>query len=93
MVLAGFQAQAVIEQIINKLEDAQQQNKDFASAAEVAQQLVTQLNQWSTLAQQHIVQGKQEVTLRFLPSPSHSKSAALSWCWRFWRCGLACAVG
>ncbi|EGR2119331.1 methyl-accepting chemotaxis protein [Vibrio cholerae] len=62
MVLAGFQAQAVIEQIINKLEDAQQQNKDFASAAEVAQQLVTQLNQWSTLAQQHIVQGKQEVT-------------------------------
>lgn len=55
MVLAGFQAQAVIEQIINKLEDAQQQNKDFASAAEVAQQLVTQLNQWSTLAQQHIV--------------------------------------
>ncbi|HGE6035321.1 TPA: methyl-accepting chemotaxis protein [Vibrio cholerae] len=48
MVLAGFQAQAVIEQIINKLEDAQQ--------------LVTQLNQWSTLAQQHIVQGKQEVT-------------------------------
>lgn len=63
MVLAGFQAQAVIEQIINKLEDAQQQNKDFASAAEVAQQLVTQLNQWSTLAQQHIVQGKQEVTL------------------------------
>lgn len=56
MVLAGFQAQAVIEQIINKLEDAQQQNKDFASAAEVAQQLVTQLNQWSTLAQQHIVQ-------------------------------------
>ncbi|EKF9662420.1 methyl-accepting chemotaxis protein [Vibrio cholerae] len=62
MVLAGFQAQAVIEQIINKLEDAQQQNKDFASAAEVAQQLVTQLNQWSTLAQQHIVQGKQEVS-------------------------------
>ncbi|EHE6946114.1 methyl-accepting chemotaxis protein [Vibrio cholerae] len=62
MVLAGFQAQAVIEQIINKLEDAQQQNKDFASAAEVARQLVTQLNQWSTLAQQHIVQGKQEVT-------------------------------
>ncbi|GIB05092.1 methyl-accepting chemotaxis protein [Vibrio cholerae] len=62
MVLAGFQAQAVIEQIINKLEDAQQQNKDFASAAEFAQQLVTQLNQWSTLAQQHIVQGKQEVT-------------------------------
>ncbi len=62
MVLAGFQAQAVIEQIINKLEDAQQQNKDFASAAEVAQQLVTQLNQWSILAQQHIVQGKQEVT-------------------------------
>ncbi len=62
MVLADFQAQAVIEQIINKLEDAQQQNKDFASAAEVAQQLVTQLNQWSTLAQQHIVQGKQEVT-------------------------------
>ncbi|HDI3135936.1 TPA: methyl-accepting chemotaxis protein [Vibrio cholerae] len=62
MVLAGFQAQAVIEQIINKLEDAQQQNKDFAIAAEVAQQLVTQLNQWSTLAQQHIVQGKQEVT-------------------------------
>ncbi|QEO45988.1 methyl-accepting chemotaxis protein [Vibrio tarriae] len=62
MVLAGFQAQAVIEQIINKLEDAQQQNKDFASAAEVAQQLVTQLNQWSTLVQQHIVQGKQEVT-------------------------------
>ncbi|EGR0665898.1 methyl-accepting chemotaxis protein [Vibrio cholerae] len=62
MVLAGFQAQAVIEQIINKLEDVQQQNKDFASAAEVAQQLVTQLNQWSTLAQQHIVQGKQEVT-------------------------------
>ncbi|EPO2918642.1 methyl-accepting chemotaxis protein [Vibrio cholerae] len=62
MVLAGFQAQAVIEQIINKLEDAQQQNKDFASAAEVAQQLVTQLNQWSTLAQQHIVQGNQEVT-------------------------------
>ncbi|EGR4141874.1 methyl-accepting chemotaxis protein [Vibrio cholerae] len=62
MVLAGFQAQAVIEQVINKLEDAQQQNKDFASAAEVAQQLVTQLNQWSTLAQQHIVQGKQEVT-------------------------------
>ncbi|TLE26885.1 methyl-accepting chemotaxis protein [Vibrio cholerae] len=62
MVLAGFQAQAVIEQIINKLEDTQQQNKDFASAAEVAQQLVTQLNQWSTLAQQHIVQGKQEVT-------------------------------
>ncbi|MBW5432069.1 methyl-accepting chemotaxis protein [Vibrio cholerae] len=62
MVLAGFQAQAVIEQIINKLEDAQQQNKDFASAAEVAQQLVTQLNQWSTLAQQYIVQGKQEVT-------------------------------
>ncbi|EOW9435494.1 methyl-accepting chemotaxis protein [Vibrio cholerae] len=62
MVLAGFQAQAVIEQIINKMEDAQQQNKDFASAAEVAQQLVTQLNQWSTLAQQHIVQGKQEVT-------------------------------
>ncbi|ELJ8614573.1 methyl-accepting chemotaxis protein [Vibrio cholerae] len=62
MVLAGFQAQAVIEQIINKLEDAQQQNKDFASAAEVAQQLVTQLNLWSTLAQQHIVQGKQEVT-------------------------------
>ncbi|ELJ8562673.1 methyl-accepting chemotaxis protein [Vibrio cholerae] len=62
MVLAGFQAQALIEQIINKLEDAQQQNKDFASAAEVAQQLVTQLNQWSTLAQQHIVQGKQEVT-------------------------------
>ncbi|EOG7662479.1 TPA: methyl-accepting chemotaxis protein [Vibrio cholerae] len=62
MVLAGFQTQAVIEQIINKLEDAQQQNKDFASAAEVAQQLVTQLNQWSTLAQQHIVQGKQEVT-------------------------------
>ncbi|EHK7540175.1 methyl-accepting chemotaxis protein [Vibrio cholerae] len=62
MVLAGFQAQAVIEQIINKLKDAQQQNKDFASAAEVAQQLVTQLNQWSTLAQQHIVQGKQEVT-------------------------------
>ncbi|ASK55351.1 methyl-accepting chemotaxis protein [Vibrio tarriae] len=62
MVLAGFQAQAVIEQIINKLEDAQQQNKNFASAAEVAQQLVTQLNQWSTLAQQHIVQGKQEVT-------------------------------
>ncbi len=62
MALAGFQAQAVIEQIINKLEDAQQQNKDFASAAEVAQQLVTQLNQWSTLAQQHIVQGKQEVT-------------------------------
>ncbi|CSA64431.1 methyl-accepting chemotaxis protein [Vibrio cholerae] len=62
VVLAGFQAQAVIEQIINKLEDAQQQNKDFASAAEVAQQLVTQLNQWSTLAQQHIVQGKQEVT-------------------------------
>ncbi|EPC8366987.1 methyl-accepting chemotaxis protein [Vibrio cholerae] len=62
MVLAGFQAQTVIEQIINKLEDAQQQNKDFASAAEVAQQLVTQLNQWSTLAQQHIVQGKQEVT-------------------------------
>ncbi|EKF9123104.1 methyl-accepting chemotaxis protein [Vibrio cholerae] len=62
MVLASFQAQAVIEQIINKLEDAQQQNKDFASAAEVAQQLVTQLNQWSTLAQQHIVQGKQEVT-------------------------------
>ncbi|EPC4929405.1 methyl-accepting chemotaxis protein [Vibrio cholerae] len=62
MVLAGFQAQAVIEQIINKLEDAQQQNKDFASAAEVAQQLVTQLNQWSTLAQQNIVQGKQEVT-------------------------------
>ncbi|EJL6896149.1 methyl-accepting chemotaxis protein [Vibrio cholerae] len=62
MVLAGFQAQAVIEQIIKKLEDAQQQNKDFASAAEVAQQLVTQLNQWSTLAQQHIVQGKQEVT-------------------------------
>ncbi|HDZ9123815.1 TPA: methyl-accepting chemotaxis protein [Vibrio cholerae] len=62
MVLAGFQAQAVIEQIINKLEDAQQQNKDFASAAEVAQQLVTQLNQWSTLAQQQIVQGKQEVT-------------------------------
>ncbi|HDZ9196904.1 TPA: methyl-accepting chemotaxis protein [Vibrio cholerae] len=62
MVLAGFQAQAVIEQIINKLEDAQQQNKDFASAAEVAQQLVTQLNQWSTWAQQHIVQGKQEVS-------------------------------
>lgn len=62
MVLAGFQAQAVIEQIINKLEDAQQQNKDFANAAEVAQQLVTQLNQWSILAQQHIVQGKQEVT-------------------------------
>ncbi|HGS5689528.1 TPA: methyl-accepting chemotaxis protein [Vibrio cholerae] len=62
MVLAGFQAQAVIEQIINKLEDAQQQNKDFASAAEVARQLVTQLNHWSTLAQQHIVQGKQEVT-------------------------------
>lgn len=62
MVLDGFQAQAVIEQIINKLEDAQQQNKDFASAAEVARQLVTQLNQWSTLAQQHIVQGKQEVT-------------------------------
>ncbi|EPA0436315.1 methyl-accepting chemotaxis protein [Vibrio cholerae] len=62
MVLAGFQAQAVIEQIINKLEDTQQQNKDFASAAEVAQQLVTQLNQWSTLAQQYIVQGKQEVT-------------------------------
>ncbi|WP_114779863.1 methyl-accepting chemotaxis protein [Vibrio cholerae] len=61
-MVAGFQAQAVIEQIINKLEDAQQQNKDFASAAEVAQQLVTQLNQWSTLAQQHIVQGKQEVT-------------------------------
>ncbi|MCX9564907.1 methyl-accepting chemotaxis protein, partial [Vibrio cholerae] len=61
MVLDGFQGQAIIEQIINKLEDVQQQNTDYAAAAIVAQDLVTQLNQWSILAQQQILQGKKEV--------------------------------
>ncbi|MGL6172024.1 MAG: methyl-accepting chemotaxis protein [Vibrio sp.] len=62
MVLEGFKAQAVIEQIINKLQDAQQQNTDFAHASIAAQQLITQLNQWSIMAQQQIVQDKQEVS-------------------------------
>lgn len=57
----GFQGQAIIEQIINKLEDVRQQNTDYAAAAIVAQDLVTQLNQWSILAQQQILQGKEEV--------------------------------
>ncbi|ENS5606863.1 methyl-accepting chemotaxis protein [Vibrio mimicus] len=61
MVLDGFQGQAIIEQIINKLEDVRQQNTDYAAAAIVAQDLVTQLNQWSILAQQQILQGKKEV--------------------------------
>ncbi|EGU18692.1 methyl-accepting chemotaxis protein [Vibrio mimicus SX-4] len=62
MVLDGFQGQAIIEQIINKLEDVRQQNTDYAAAAIVAQDLVTQLNQWSILAQQQILQGKKEVS-------------------------------
>ncbi|EEX65643.1 methyl-accepting chemotaxis protein [Vibrio metoecus] len=62
MVLSGFKAQAIIDQILNKLEDAQQQNTDFSAVAIVAQDLVAQLNQWSAFAQQHIQQGKQEVS-------------------------------
>ncbi|KQB08259.1 methyl-accepting chemotaxis protein [Vibrio metoecus] len=62
MVLSGFNAQAIIDQILNKLEDAQQQNTDFSAVAIVAQDLVAQLNQWSAFAQQHIQQGKQEVS-------------------------------
>ncbi|EEY38509.1 methyl-accepting chemotaxis protein [Vibrio mimicus MB451] len=61
MVLAGFQGQAIIEQVIDKLGDVQQQNTDYAAAAIVVQDLVTQLNQWSILAQQQILQGKKEV--------------------------------
>ncbi|KQB07299.1 methyl-accepting chemotaxis protein [Vibrio metoecus] len=62
MVLSGFKAQAIIDQILNKLEDAQHQNTDFSAAAIVTQELVAQLNQWSAFAQQHIQQGKQEVS-------------------------------
>lgn len=50
MVLSGFKAQAIIDQILNKLEDAQQQNTDFSAVAIVAQDLVAQLNQWSAFA-------------------------------------------
>ncbi|PAR39129.1 methyl-accepting chemotaxis protein [Vibrio metoecus] len=62
MVLSGFKAQAIIDQILNKLEDVQHQNTDFSAAAIVTQELVAQLNQWSAFAQQHIQQGKQEVS-------------------------------